>query len=76
MSLCDSWAVCINGLADDFTRSKVRLSLCTDHLAVVSSVSKPQRSVDFQAGFNVTNHDPTGFDWHFGNGFSAAEIRL
>lgn len=76
MSLGDSWVVCINGLADDFTRDKVRLSLCTDHSTVVSSVNKPQRFVDFQAGFNMTNHDPTGFDWHFDNGCSAAEISL
>lgn len=63
MSLCDSGGVVwINGLADDFTRNKVRLSLCADHSAVVSSVSKPQRSVEFQAGFSMTNHDPTGFD--------------
>ena len=68
--LCDSWVVCINGLAGDFTGNKVK-SLW---LAVVSSVSKPQKFVDFQAGFNMTNHGPSRFDWHFGNVFSGAEI--
>lgn len=76
VSLCGSRAVCINGLAGDFTGNGVGLSLRTDHSAVESRVCKPQRFVDFQAGFHMTNQDPTGFDWHFGNGFSAAEISL